>query len=148
MSTKANTDKNPISDAPMQEEVKEATSGDIIKKALGKRKRVNKNQRRKLRRIMNPDSNLIRDNEMQVMSVQSSRKESAMEDEVPKTSENKVIAKLLNQIEFYMGDANLSKDQFLQKRLEKTTQLELSLFLEFNRIKCIFSAGGITDKLE
>jgi hypothetical protein len=148
MSTKPITDKNPISDAPMQEEVKEATSGDIIKKALGKRKRVNKNQRRKLRRIMNPDSNLIRDNEMQVMSVQSSRKESAMEDEVPKTSENKVIAKLLNQIEFYMGDANLSKDQFLQKRLEKTTQLELTLFLEFNRIKCIFSAGGITDKLE
>jgi len=148
MSTKANTDKNPISDAPMQEEAKEGTSGDIIKKALGKRKRVNKNQRRKLRRIMNPDSNLIRDNEMQVMSVQSSRKESAMEDEVPKTSENKVIAKLLNQIEFYMGDANLSKDQFLQKRLEKTTQLELTLFLEFNRIKCIFSAGGINDKLE
>jgi len=97
---------------------------------------------------MNPDSNLIRDNEMQVMSVQSSRKQSAMEDEIPKTSENKVIAKLLNQIEFYMGDANLSKDQFLQKRLEKTTQLELSLFLEFNRIKCIFSAGGIADKLE
>ena len=148
MSTKANTEKNPISDAPMQEEVKEGTSGDFIKKALGKRKRVNKNQRRKLRRIMNPDSNLIRDNEMQVMSVQSSRKESAMEDEVPKTSENKVIAKLLNQIEFYMGDANLSKDQFLQKRLEKTTQLELSLFVEFNRIKCIFSAGGINDKLE
>ena len=59
------------------------------------------------------------------MSVQSSRKDlSAMEDEeaaAPKTPESKVIAKLLSQIEFYMGDANLSKDQFLQKRLEKTT---------------------------
>ena len=56
----------------------------------------------------------------------------------------------MSQLEFYMGDANLSNDQFLVKKLETTTQLELSLFLEFNRIKCIFSAGGvnITDKLE
>lgn len=30
-----------------------------------------------------------------------------------KPSEKKVIAKLLNQIEFYLGDANLSKDHFL-----------------------------------
>lgn len=34
-----------------------------VKKTLGKRKRDHKNQKRKLRRIMNPDSNLIRDNE-------------------------------------------------------------------------------------
>jgi hypothetical protein len=72
-----------------------------------------------------------------------------MEDEeIPKTTENKVIAKLLSQIEFYMGDANLSKDQFLQKKLEISSQLDLSLFLEFNRIKCIFSVCGTTDKLE
>lgn len=30
-----------------------------------------------------------------------------------KPSEKKVVAKVLNQIEFYLGDANLSKDHFL-----------------------------------
>jgi hypothetical protein len=30
-----------------------------------------------------------------------------------KPSEKKVIAKLLNQIEFYLGDANLAKDYYL-----------------------------------
>ena len=58
-------------DAPMQEEVKMEV-GESIKKGLGKRKRVNANKRRKLGRIMNPDSNLTRDNEAQVISVQSS----------------------------------------------------------------------------
>lgn len=60
--------------SPVKEEVKEdakmkeeATGG--VKKTLGKRKRDHKNQKRKLRRIMNPDSNLIRDNEAQVISI-------------------------------------------------------------------------------
>ncbi len=34
-----------------------------------------------------------------------------------------------------MGDSNLAKDQFLRDRLEKDPQIELTLFLEFNRIK-------------
>ena len=54
-----------------------------------------------------------------------------------KPSEKKVIAKLLNQIEFYLGDANLSKDHYLQKRLEQSTLLDVSIFLDFNRIKSI-----------
>jgi hypothetical protein len=59
--------------SPVKEEVKEdakmkeETAG--VKKTLGKRKRDHKNQKRKLRRIMNPDSNLIRDNEAQVISI-------------------------------------------------------------------------------
>jgi hypothetical protein len=34
-----------------------------------------------------------------------------------------------------LGDSNLAKDQFLRDRLEKDPQIELTLFLEFNRIK-------------
>ena len=49
-------------DAKMKEEIS-------FKKTLGKRKRDNKNQRKKLRKIMNPDSNFIRDNEAQVISI-------------------------------------------------------------------------------
>ncbi len=65
-----------------------------------------------------------------------------------KQSEKGVIEKVRNQLEFYMGDANLSKDKFMQRKLENTTQIELSLFLEFNRIKLIFGVGMIVDKLE
>lgn len=49
-------------DAKMKEEIS-------FKKTLGKRKRDHKNQRKKLRKIMNPDSNFIRDNEAQVISI-------------------------------------------------------------------------------
>jgi len=49
-------------DAKMKEEVS-------VNKTLGKRKRDHKNQRKKLRKIMNPDSNFIRDNEAQVISI-------------------------------------------------------------------------------
>lgn len=65
-----------------------------------------------------------------------------------KPSEKKVIAKLLNQIEFYLGDANLAKDHYLQKKLEHSTHLDVSTFLDFNRIKGILEAGGFTDKSE
>ena len=63
MSANNSPAKEVKEDAKMKEEVSGA------KKTLGKRKRDHKNQKRKLRRIMNPDSNFIRDNEAQVISI-------------------------------------------------------------------------------
>ncbi len=42
----------------------------------------------------------------------------------------------------------MSKDRFLQKKLETTSQLELSLFLDFNRVKAIFGGSYISDRVE
>jgi hypothetical protein len=56
MSAKNSPEKEVKEDAKMKEEVS-------VKKTLGKRKRDHKNQKKKLRKIMNPDSNFIRDNE-------------------------------------------------------------------------------------
>ena len=39
---------------------------------------------------------------------------------VIKNNEKGVIEKLRNQLEFYLGDSNLAKDRFLQKKLETT----------------------------
>jgi hypothetical protein len=67
---------------------------------------------------------------------------------VIKNNEKGVIEKLRNQLEFYLGDSNLAKDRFLQKKLESTSQLELSLFLDFNRVKGIFGGCYIADRVE
>jgi hypothetical protein len=56
-------------------------------------------------------------------------------------NENQHVMKLRHQLEFYLGDANLSKDRFLMRKLEHSTQIELTTFLEFNRIKGILSAA-------
>ena len=56
MSAKNSPVKEVKEDAKMKEEFS-------VKKTLGKRKRDHKNQKKKLRKIMNPDSNFIRDNE-------------------------------------------------------------------------------------
>jgi hypothetical protein len=45
-----------------------------------------------------------------------------------------------------MGDPNLTKDRFLQKLLQKTTLIDITEFLSFNRIKMLML--NIPDKLE
>lgn len=75
---------------------------------------------------MNPDSNFLRDNEAQILSITASNK-MVDEGEVkppPKKktiNENQHVKRVRNQLEFYMGDANLSKDQYLQRKLEGST---------------------------
>jgi hypothetical protein len=55
---------------------------------------------------------------------------------------------LKNQIEFYFGNSNLSKDKFLRKLLDKNDILspfncvKASAFLDFNKIKEIFRANS------
>lgn len=53
----------------------------------------------------------------------------------------KTALQLRGQIEFYLGDANLVKDKFLQSKLAKTKRrfLNLRLFLSFNKIKEILN---------
>jgi hypothetical protein len=104
--------------------------------------------KRKLRRFMNPDSNLTRDSVPQVMSVNSNR-DIQMEESgsvVARHNENAIITKLMNQLEFYLGDSNLAKDHYLRRKLDASNQLDLALFLDFNRIKGIF--GNLGDKSE
>lgn len=60
-------------------------------------------------------------------------------------NENQHVMKVRNQLEFYLGDSNLAKDQFMQRKLEVNTQIELATFLQFNRLKCIFAAAHIPD---
>lgn len=66
--------------------------------------------------------------------------------QIGRHNENAVITKLRNQLEFYLGDANLTKDQFMQRKLENSTQIDLALFLDFNRVKTIF--GLVADRAE
>ena len=52
---------------------------------------------------------------------------------------------LRDQMNFYLGDSNLSKDKFLRLKLQESTQLPLSLFLTFNRVKNILSSEANAD---
>ena len=52
---------------------------------------------------------------------------------------------LRDQINFYLGDSNLSKDKFLRLKLQESTQLPLSLFLTFNRVKNILANEANAD---
>ena len=52
---------------------------------------------------------------------------------------------LRDQLNFYLGDSNLSKDKFLRQKLQESTQLPLSLFLTFNRVKNILASEASAD---
>lgn len=45
---------------------------------------------------------------------------------------------LRDQLNFYFGDSNLVKDNFLRQKLTENTQVPLTLFQSFNRVKTIF----------
>ncbi len=89
---------------------------------------IKKNKKRKLRSYMTPETNLTRE--------QNIDKLNNSQDNVM-TSEQILIQKLRNQLEFYMGDPNLAKDRYLQSLLQKTTLVDITEFLEFNRIKML-----------
>ena len=42
---------------------------------------------------------------------------------------------LRDQLNFYLGDSNVAKDKFLRQKLLESTQLPLTLFLTFNRVR-------------
>ena len=48
------------------------------------------------------------------------------------------IMQLRDQLNFYLGDSNLVKDKFLRQKLSESTQLPITTFLAFNRVKAIF----------
>jgi len=47
-----------------------------------------------------------------------------------------IFDKIQNQLEFYLGNANFSKDKFLQKLAftNKRNSIDLKVFLKFNKI--------------
>lgn len=55
------------------------------------------------------------------------------------------ITKLRKQMEFYLGDSNLSNDKFLAEYVTRNSKgyVDLSLFLSFNKVKKIL--GGFSD---
>ncbi|XP_017488746.1 PREDICTED: la-related protein 7 [Rhagoletis zephyria] len=46
------------------------------------------------------------------------------------------------QMEFYFGDANLSKDRFLKQLIDKDPYVPLEVFLNFNKLKALTSSVG------
>ncbi|KAF4533252.1 hypothetical protein B566_EDAN005168 [Ephemera danica] len=43
----------------------------------------------------------------------------------------------MKQLEFYLGDANLSKDRYLSQTIRKNPEIPVDLFLSFNKIRSI-----------
>ncbi|XP_004529624.1 la-related protein 7 [Ceratitis capitata] len=46
------------------------------------------------------------------------------------------------QMEFYFGDANLSKDRFLKQLIDKDPYVPLEVFLNFNKLKALTTSGA------
>lgn len=61
-----------------------------------------------------------------------------------------IIEKIKRQLEFYMGDPNLKKDRHLQSFLKnnKKGYIDLSVFLNFKRIREIYMEASISDSKE
>ena len=53
-----------------------------------------------------------------------------------------------DQLNFYLGDSNLAKDKFLRQKLSLDTQLPLSVFLTFNRVKELLKMEESEDSKE
>ena len=53
-----------------------------------------------------------------------------------------MVLQLRDQLNFYFGDSNLRQDKYLRDKLATSTQLPISLFLGFNRVKSIFGGGS------
>ena len=52
------------------------------------------------------------------------------------------VLQVRDQLNFYLGDSNLAKDKFLRQKLSESSQLPLSLFLTFNRVKSLLKSEG------
>jgi La-related protein 7 len=66
------------------------------------------------------------------------------------TIANKVkVLELRDQLDFYFGDSNLSKDKFLRAKLQDSTLVPLDIFLEFNKVKSILGGNcGTEEKIQ
>ncbi|XP_054001194.1 la-related protein 7 [Hylaeus anthracinus] len=53
----------------------------------------------------------------------------------PRLRKKALHAAILKQMEFYFSDANLSKDRFLNHLIENDPYVDISVFLQFNRIR-------------
>jgi hypothetical protein len=53
-----------------------------------------------------------------------------------------VYKNIVKQMEFYFGDANLSKSQFMSRELAKGPWINLDVFLTFNKLKSMLTASG------
>ena len=91
---------------------------------------------------MTPETNLTRDAHIQVKDGDQFMVADEGDDKV---EHQILLQKIRNQIEFYLGDSNLVKDNFLRLKLDKDPQIELSLFLGFNRVKALLTIDGRND---
>ncbi|XP_015589916.1 la-related protein 7 [Cephus cinctus] len=55
----------------------------------------------------------------------------------PRHRKKALYAAILKQMEFYFGDANLSKDRFLGTLIKENPQVDLAIFLRFNKIRSL-----------
>lgn len=85
---------------------------------------------------MNPESNLTRNIKMDKVEGQLKEGDDKEGCNLSQT-ELELRQSIKNQIEFYLGDSNLSKDRYMQQILEKQKTVQLETFLNFNRIKML-----------
>lgn len=55
----------------------------------------------------------------------------------PRHRKKALHSMILKQMEFYFGDANLSKDRFLSNLMETDPWIDLKVFLQFNKIRAL-----------
>lgn len=132
------------------------TTPTVMQQILGKRRRSRKNKskaksekrhmKKKLMRKMQPASNLTKDYVSISANVAAqTSKASAQISAAAANAASKMKVKVLmvrDQLNFYLGDSNLSKDKFLRQKLAEATQLPLTLFLTFNRVKRLLADQG------
>lgn len=56
------------------------------------------------------------------------------------------ILQLRDQLDFYFGDSNLLTDKFLREKLRQSTQVDLGVFLTFNRVKAILGGNNVEEE--
>eukprot|EP00347_Sterkiella_histriomuscorum_P018375 403345740 len=106
-----------------------------------------KNPKRKLRTFMNPESNFIREDPIKKPNKFKQNQDQTMLEQSDEALRHRSLLKSLRfQLEFYLGNSNLMKDNFLYEKLQKDPNLEISLFLTFNRVKKIFGDSYMSNE--
>ncbi|EDW08050.1 la-related protein 7 [Drosophila mojavensis] len=79
----------------------------------------------------------VTEGEAVVASTQSTVPTSEKTDGGGRKRKRHIFNAIRGQMEFYFGDANLSKDRFLRRYIEKDPYVPLEIFLTFNKIKTL-----------
>ena len=136
-----------------QNQENEAQNGQEINREFKpKTKTTRHNPKNKLQKRMEPSSNLTKEysvekfkNQMGKAGASGPAPDNNLQQtkQIQHTNQQKIkVLQLRDQLNFYFGDSNLRQDKFLRDKLKENSQLPLSLFLGFNRVKSIVGGGS------